>query len=239
MPKVNLPEILSGYLSAEKINEAMQAIQAALDNTISRDGTAPNQLEADLDMNGYTILNTGGGDDAASIINRGDMEEYVNARASGLVVQRIETQSPGVGETVLTLATFSYTPGANNLAVYENGARLVPGTHYTETSGTTITLVTPSDGTELFTFVQSDFLGSVSFPTHTHSWSQVTSKPDTATRWPLWSEIDEVPATFIPTAHEHSTADITSGVGLADARRGIHVQSGTPTAGRTGELWFW
>lgn len=39
------------------VNNNNAAITTALDNTLSRDGTSPNQMEADLDMNGHKILN--------------------------------------------------------------------------------------------------------------------------------------------------------------------------------------
>lgn len=41
------------------INSNNAAIEAAFENTLSRDGTAPNQMEADLDLNGNDLLNVG------------------------------------------------------------------------------------------------------------------------------------------------------------------------------------
>lgn len=35
------------------------------------------------------------------------------------------------------------------------------------------------------------------------AWSNVTSKPDTATRWPSWSEVTGKPSTFNPSSHTH------------------------------------
>src|SRR5690606_13933847 len=49
------------------------------------------------------------------------------------------------------------------------------------------------------------------------AWSQLTSLPDYATRWPSWSEVSDKPSTFSPSAHTHSASDITSGT-LSDAR---------------------
>lgn len=40
-----------------EINTNFSTIQTAMDNTLSRDGTAPNQMGASLDMNSNTILN--------------------------------------------------------------------------------------------------------------------------------------------------------------------------------------
>ncbi len=42
---------------ARVINENNARIMAAFENTLSLDGTEPNQLEGDLDLNGYTLDN--------------------------------------------------------------------------------------------------------------------------------------------------------------------------------------
>lgn len=49
--------ITSGHASAVTLNAALQAIVAAFDNTVSRDGSSPNTMSADLDMNNQDILN--------------------------------------------------------------------------------------------------------------------------------------------------------------------------------------
>ena len=57
MSKVNLPLIPGGYLSLGAMNSRFAAIEAAFDNTLSRDGSLPNSMEAELDMDGNNILN--------------------------------------------------------------------------------------------------------------------------------------------------------------------------------------
>lgn len=57
MAKLVLDAILSDYASRQKVNSNSDAIEAALENTLSRDGTAPNYMSADLDMNSHRILN--------------------------------------------------------------------------------------------------------------------------------------------------------------------------------------
>lgn len=52
----NLETISSGY-NISKINSNFQAIDTALQDAVSRSGQAPNQMDADLDMNGNDILN--------------------------------------------------------------------------------------------------------------------------------------------------------------------------------------
>lgn len=55
--KINLKSVLSGFFSTVALNSNFQAIKNAFDNTISRDGTGPNNMEADLDMDSNRILN--------------------------------------------------------------------------------------------------------------------------------------------------------------------------------------
>jgi hypothetical protein len=57
MPKVPLNTITSGYGTVDALNANFNAIEAAFDNTLSRDGDTPNQMSANLDMNGFSILN--------------------------------------------------------------------------------------------------------------------------------------------------------------------------------------
>jgi len=60
MPKVILDDLdsLTNEASARsKINSNSRKIEQALDKTLSRDGTGPNTMEANLDMNGKRILN--------------------------------------------------------------------------------------------------------------------------------------------------------------------------------------
>ncbi len=48
--------IVSGYQTS-KINSNFEAIAEALDDSLSRSGTSPNTMEADLDLNGHSLLN--------------------------------------------------------------------------------------------------------------------------------------------------------------------------------------
>ena len=59
MAKLTLASIISGFGSTSLFNSNFNAIIAALENTLSRDGTSPNSMNADLDMNGHAILNGG------------------------------------------------------------------------------------------------------------------------------------------------------------------------------------
>ncbi len=57
MAKLTLADITSGYAAPAKYNSNNTAIETAVENTLSRDGTEPNQMEAVLDMNSNLIIN--------------------------------------------------------------------------------------------------------------------------------------------------------------------------------------
>lgn len=57
MAKLVLDSLTSGYAAVDKLNTNFTAITTALENTLSRDGTSPNYMNANLDMNGFLILN--------------------------------------------------------------------------------------------------------------------------------------------------------------------------------------
>jgi hypothetical protein len=54
-PTVNT--ISSGYASQSQLNENFDNIQEAFDNVLSLDGSIPNAMQADLDLNDNDLLN--------------------------------------------------------------------------------------------------------------------------------------------------------------------------------------
>lgn len=63
MTKLTLQNVLNilgnPTSAANTINENNTLIEAALENTLSRDGATPNQMAADIDMNHNDLLNVG------------------------------------------------------------------------------------------------------------------------------------------------------------------------------------
>ncbi len=51
--------ILSGFFSTAALNANFVALRDALNNTLSRDGSTPNTMNADIDLNGNDLLNVG------------------------------------------------------------------------------------------------------------------------------------------------------------------------------------
>lgn len=238
MSRVTLPTIAGGYLSMEALNTALREIETVLDTLLSRVGDAPNQMEADLDMNGHTLLNVGSSDDSNALVTQEGLEEYVDARASGIMIQKQEAFTALAGQTEFVLTSFEYGVGTYNLAVYVNGVRMFAGTDYTETNSTTVTFLAGLTVDDYVVFVTNEFLSTIELTAHQHTWSAITGVPSYASRWPTWDEVTGKPSTFTPAAHNQSASTITSGR-LADARRGVYVQATQPVAGTVGELWFW
>lgn len=239
MAKFNPPTINSGYLSTEALNSALVDISVAIENSLSRDGSSPNQMEADLDLNGYNIINAGVTTGSPnSLLTYGQMTEYVDAHASGIVLTRVEKQTATSAQEIFTLTTMEYTPNSNNLAVYVDGVRKFSPDDFVETDPLTVTFtVGQTLGAEV-QFVSNEFVSNIALPTHTHTWSQIIGAPVYTTRWPDYSEVTGKPSTFTPSSHTHTAADITSGR-LADARRGVFVQATQPSSPTTGDVWLW
>lgn len=58
MAKLTLNDVVGGTI-ATGINANSTLIEAAIENTLSRDGTLPNEMDADIDMNSYDLNNVG------------------------------------------------------------------------------------------------------------------------------------------------------------------------------------
>ena len=154
MAKLTLFDLSSGSFTVDLLNANFALIEAALENTLSRDGTAPNVMTAPLDMNSNRILN----------------------------------------------------------------------------------LPTAVGDTEPVTLAQINAMGTLNIYTpanHAHAWTDISAKP----------------TTFAPSAHTHPQSDITglvtalsgitSDITALEALKNVYVQSGTPTAEGSGDLWFW
>lgn len=57
MAKLTVTTITSGFAAPAALNSNFAAIAEAFENTLSRDGTSPNAMEANLDMDSHRILN--------------------------------------------------------------------------------------------------------------------------------------------------------------------------------------
>lgn len=98
MAKVTLQDASSGYLSTSIYNQNNSQIENAMENTLSRDGTAPNFMEAELDMNSYKIRNVQAGSNAGDAVNFQQLSDAIIGGGGGLGLQNIvEDLSPQLG----------------------------------------------------------------------------------------------------------------------------------------------
>lgn len=88
MPKLTLTDITSGYQTASAYNANNALIETALENTLSRDGTTPNTMSANLDMNSNKIVNVTDGtnnQDAVTLKQLNDASIVVSTIAATAV----------------------------------------------------------------------------------------------------------------------------------------------------------
>jgi len=67
--KPTVTTVASGYYGRQALNDNFTSLRDAFDNTLSRDGSTPNAMGADFDMNGYRVLNAGQIDTDALYLN--------------------------------------------------------------------------------------------------------------------------------------------------------------------------
>lgn len=69
MTKVTLDDIAGGLGDVSTINNNWATIETAFDNTLSRDGSTPNSMGANIDMNSYKVINVADGTLSADAVN--------------------------------------------------------------------------------------------------------------------------------------------------------------------------
>lgn len=119
MAKLTLQDIVSWFNAGPTITENNRLIEEAIENTISRDGASPNDMEANLDLGGYRIINLAApveDSDAARKIDLAEVAQIVeldwdNVTNKPEVITDIEDDFPG------TLAALGYVPEAAVVAV--------------------------------------------------------------------------------------------------------------------------
>lgn len=57
--KPDITTIASGYASNTSLNVNFESLRDGFDNVVSLDGSTPNAMQADFDLNGNDILNAG------------------------------------------------------------------------------------------------------------------------------------------------------------------------------------
>ncbi len=108
--KPTLSTIASGYASNTTLNSNFEELRDAFDNTLSLDGSTPNAMGADLDLNGNNIIGATG-----LTVNGTDyLAEVTAAKAAALVAQAAAETAETNAETAETNAGSSQTAAASS-----------------------------------------------------------------------------------------------------------------------------
>ena len=103
--KPTVTTITTGYSSADTLNENFEALRDGFDNTLSLDGSTPNAMGADLDLNGNNIIGAAG-----LLVNGTDyLADVEAAKAAALVAQAAAELAETNAETAETNAESSET----------------------------------------------------------------------------------------------------------------------------------
>lgn len=152
MSKLNLPDIgtlANASSSRQSINDNFTAIEDAINNTISRDGTTPNSMEADLDLNSNKVINVADPESDLDAVNKRSIQPLVNQYVTD-IAQTIILGTAHVDRFVATEGQASFTltatPGTSkNTFVTDTGLFLVPDVDYT-LAGTDLRTLTFNTG---------------------------------------------------------------------------------------------
>lgn len=92
------------------LNDNFAAVETAMENTLSRDGTTPNTMSADIDLNGNDLLNVGTIDVETITVNGDELTtELYSIGPTGpsgtISVGSVSTLTPGSSATVVNVGT--------------------------------------------------------------------------------------------------------------------------------------
>lgn len=100
MAKLTLQDVQSGYSAASVMNANNAAIEAALENTLSRDGTTPNEMDANLDMDSNEIINLGPPTTANSAARLADVTDAISGAATAVLTSIVDSGAQFTSDNV-------------------------------------------------------------------------------------------------------------------------------------------
>jgi len=136
--KLTLATIGSRYASVAALNANFTAIVNAIENTVSRDGTSPNSMSGNLDMNSNRILNVPAPTSDNEPITRAFLDTLENNAYSSAVdaaasAEDAATSAAAAAASAASLDTSNLLNKNNNLSDLANAA-----TARTNLGGTTV-----------------------------------------------------------------------------------------------------
>lgn len=125
MSKVNIKRLDSvtnnDTTATALINDNFLAIQEAIENTLSRDGTTPNFMDSDLDLNSYRIINSADPTEDNDIVNLKWVKENIGGAS------QFAADAAASAAKAATSAQQAAVSAANSLIIYNNVTAAVDG----------------------------------------------------------------------------------------------------------------
>lgn len=142
MPKVVLSNVSSGYGTVDVLNANFDAIEAAFDNTLSRDGDSPNPMLANLDMNNFNILNAESinGVSKEALEELGDLSAFIAEAEQSADNAAVSATSAGTSATNASNSASAASASASAAAISAGVAAapwVVNGSNISYTTGGT------------------------------------------------------------------------------------------------------
>jgi len=107
--KPTVTTIASGYASTTTLNSNFEALREGFDNTLSLDGSTPNAMQADLDLNGNDIINAGSilvdGDDLLALTQASLTAAQTAQTAAELAETNAETSETNAAGSASSAST--------------------------------------------------------------------------------------------------------------------------------------
>ncbi len=191
MGKFTRSPITSGYRSYQKFNQNLEDIETAIQDTLSRSGSTPNQMEATLDMNSNRIINLPAPEDPSDAARLQDVLDYAGSSGGG-------GGGGSVPWTSVTGKPTAFTPVTENVQDIV-GSMVVAGTDITTSY---------DDVTGQLTINSTASGGGGSVP-----WTSVTGKPTAFT--PVTEDVQDivgamvVAGTNVTTSYDDVTGQLT------------------------------
>ena len=149
MPKLSLNNIASGFATNSALNANFDAIEAAVENTLSRDGSTPNHMLSSLDMNSHSIHNLGRATTASSALSLGQFLEYATTMEDLTGVVPLTWEFSATGENAYSLPLLS-TNKVDMYIISVDGLVLSPTTYTVNVDSQTIIFAdAPVEGSSL------------------------------------------------------------------------------------------
>lgn len=119
MAKLTLTDITAGYNVATRYNDNNEATEAAVENTLSRDGTAPNDMQANFDMGGFRITNVGPAVNPTDAVR---LQDLVAATGGGTI--DVSADWPDITNVPANIQNIEdlVDPGADRLVFWDDSA---------------------------------------------------------------------------------------------------------------------